>query len=481
MSDEQGNNGKGLPEELATPVGFAVGLLRKSLYDWQARALNALEHCHSKRVKITVCTPNGAGKSERIVACAALWFIAVHPRGTVVITTADSKQLDNQIWPALEAGREFFPSWTWRQREVDTPEGGRIRAFTTDEAGRAEGWHKTDDLDGPLLIIADEAKSIPEPIFQAIDRCTFNALIYTSSPGLMSGRFFDSHTKLKGWTRAQVGLADCPHIEKQKIDDLREQYGETHPFFRSTAHGEFMDQDGDASFVFPLRELQSARTSPPKAIRLGRKSAFCDFAAGGDECVIAVRDGNEITLLAHWREADTMRSCSRFVTELRRAGIHPSNVFGDAGGVGKPMIDAMSDLGFPINRVNNGAKSFDPIFGNRGAEMWFSTASANRMGRVKLPIEDDVTMDQLYNRKQVHKGGKLCLESKEDMAKRGVSSPDRADAICGAWACIPMMEQVQRTKHNPESWLEEMEQREVEWNSTQGAQMAGAGCTGAGW
>jgi len=82
----------------------------------------------------------------------------------VVITTKDSKQLDNQIWPAIEAHKAKFPDYRFIEREVHTPEGGFIIGFTTDDAGRAEGWHKVDDFTGPLLVIADESKSITEDI-----------------------------------------------------------------------------------------------------------------------------------------------------------------------------------------------------------------------------------------------------------------------------------------------------------------------------
>jgi hypothetical protein len=92
-----------------TPVGFAVQVLGLALYVWQAIVLSWFENT-LEMVKGSLCTPNGAGKSERIVATLALWWITVHPQGRVVITTKDSKQLDNQIWPAIERHKGNSPA-----------------------------------------------------------------------------------------------------------------------------------------------------------------------------------------------------------------------------------------------------------------------------------------------------------------------------------------------------------------------------------
>ena len=57
-------------------------------------------------------------------------------------------------------------------------------------------------------------------IFDALDRCGTNVFLYTSSPGVRAGRFYESHTKLKDFfVVVQAGLKDCPHIPRAKIED----------------------------------------------------------------------------------------------------------------------------------------------------------------------------------------------------------------------------------------------------------------------
>jgi hypothetical protein len=156
--------------------------------------------------------------------------------------------------------------WRFLDRYVETSTGGKIILFTTDEPGRAEGFHRETlengaaNREGPLLLIANEAKSVPEGIFSAFDRCTFDGLLYASSPGPMSGRFYESQVRPElGFRRLQIGLKDCPHIPPERIADIVATYGEDAPFTRSTLHGEFMEADGEARFDFAgleaLREM----------------------------------------------------------------------------------------------------------------------------------------------------------------------------------------------------------------------------------
>jgi phage terminase large subunit len=422
-----------LPPLETSPTYFASVTLGMELYEWQARVMEWFNPT-SQRTKGALCTPNGAGKSERVVASMALWWLALHRRGKVVITTKDSKQLDNQVQPAIEKHRGRFEKWKFIDREIKTPTGGLCVMFTTDEAGRAEGWHKEDDLDGPLLMIVDEAKSVQTDIFQAIDRCTFNALLYVSSPGVKNGRFYDTFTNPMGFKTLQVGLKDCPHIPKERIDDIIATYGSDHPFTLSTLHGEFMEEDGDTMFVIPPSVVREAYESPPVFVD-GRQYAFCDFAAGGDENVLAHRVGNRIMPLLAWKDTNTMASVGRLIVEFQKRGLKPSDIYGDEGGLGGPMIDRLAEAGWPINRVNNGASAHDnERYENRGAEMWHQAGLLMAQFGIILP-QDDKLRAQLTTRKiKMLSDGRLGVESKKDMHKRGLGSPDRADSVCGICA-----------------------------------------------
>ena len=80
----------------------------------------------------------------------------------------------------------------------------------------------------------------------------------------------------------------------------------------------------------------------------------------------------------------------------------------------------------------------DEHYGNLGAEMWdyikglleqnMSNYINDESAVLQLP-DDDVLISQLATRKwSITSKGKILLESKKDMKKRGLKSPDRADA-----------------------------------------------------
>jgi hypothetical protein len=332
---------------LATPAGFVWRVLlegNKELGRWQRQFLNKFRDPR-RLVKASLVTPNGSGKSSVIIAGLGLWVISMFPRGRFVIISFDSKQLDHQCWPAIEMHRGKFENekgWRFIEREVHTPEGGFIVGFTTDDPGRAEGWHKLDDIDGPCFIFLDESKSIDDRVFDAANRCTYNALGYVSSPGLNQGRFYDSQTTLRkskenplGFDCMQVGLTECPWIPKERISSTIAEYGIDHPFTRSTLFGEFMDADADTMFIVPRSAAKAAMEAKPLYVHGGR-AAFCDFAAGRNENVLAYKEGNRVELVC-WRDANVMSSVGRFLIEFKKRGLQPSETYGTRAGWGSRL------------------------------------------------------------------------------------------------------------------------------------------------
>jgi len=94
-------------------------------------------------------------------------------------------------------------------------------------------------------------------------------------------------------------------------------------------------------------------------------------------------------------------------------------------------------MGWYINRFHGGQSSTESDeYANLIGQVWHVGAREIELGRVNIGELDPTTFEQLTTRKsEWTDNGKLRCESKEKMAKAGIKSPDRADALLGCIAC----------------------------------------------
>jgi phage terminase large subunit len=277
---------------------------------------------------------------------AISWFLRKYPLGWVVVTSGSWNQLRNQLWPSLSILRDRNPGWSVRRGSeciVTTTEarerhvGGAV-GFSTNDANRAEGWHpKINRETDPVFIIVDEAKSVPDEIFGAFQRCTRVFQLWVSSPGKPSGKFYEAFHRNAGlyWTR-KVRSDECPHIDPKKREFDREELGADSPLYRSMHDAEFTSLD--ERVVISPESLTHAFLIQAERDATGEKVAFSDFAAGGDEDTVSYRHGNVVTLKAAWRSTDTVQSRRRHIEECKGLGISGGQVWGDADGMGNVII-----------------------------------------------------------------------------------------------------------------------------------------------
>lgn len=415
------------------PAEFAFFRLGLTLYPWQVETVEA---CATGRWTALV-TPNGSGKTACVNVTLLLWFLSEHPRGIAMVTSGSWRQLSTQLWPNLEMYRQAFPGWDWGRERISTPEGGFISAYSTNDPGKAEGHHEHLP-ERPVMLMVDEAKSVPETIFQALSRCTPTYYILTSSPGAPSGSFYRAFRQDAGlYYSVRVTAADCPHISPDKIQRAQTLYGpdyEAHPIYRSMIMGEF--SEGDDSLIIPHSLVYAALEHRPDR-REGDTYAGADWAAGGDETTLAIRSGNELSLVWTGRERDTTRAAEQVVGMLRRRGVPAAHAYGDAAGIGLGIIQAAGRMyGYSMREFNGGAAAPDAThYTNMNAQAWHYLRLCLERGEVRFPAGlDETTIEQLTNRYLLWDArGKLRCETKDEMKARGVHSPDRADALVMAW------------------------------------------------
>lgn len=418
--------------KLSAPA-FAFSALGIDLYDWQIEVLDAISRGEQQ---VALRAANGSGKTAAVVAPALLWWLWRYPKGRVVVTSGSWRQVEDQLFPAARNYKHLAPFKGWQfplSCRITTPAGGWAAGFSTDNPGRAEGYHRSQE--SPVLYIVDEAKSVHEGIFDAATRCSLDCLLITSSPGAPSGTFFNAFSRESSlWWTKTASFYDCPHLPAEREIKARSKYGEDHPVYRSMILGEFTE--GDDRLVLSPEKLTHAIENQPPAIS-GRMAGFCDVAAGRDENVFAVCNGNQAKIVECWRERDTVQAARRFIKHFGGNRLRGSQVWVDSDGLGIGFVNQMQEEGFRPQEFHGGMPALDrEHYANEVAEVWFEACREIEAGKIRFDGGiDPETFEQITSRRvEWDSKGRLRLESKDSLRARGLPSPDRADALLGAIA-----------------------------------------------
>lgn len=395
-------------------------------------------------IRISVSSGHGVGKSALAAMLMDWALLAPHTRG--VATANTEKQLRTKTWPTLA---------TWHESSICRPlyhlENSSYSARGYDATWRIDAvpWSERNteafaglhNLGRRVLVVFDEASSIPDAIWEVTEGALTDAdtqVIWVAfgNPTRNTGRFRETFGRDAAiWRHLRVDSRSVSFTNKDLIGDWATRYGEDSDFFRVRVRGEFPNQS-DLQFI-PSAFVEEARRREAFAHSTEPLVAGLDVARqGGDESVLALRRGRDARSIP-WlcvRERDSMVLASRIVeylNDLARRGLRITQLFVDAGGVGGPVADRLRQLGVPAIDVNfggkpDGARAWECR--DKGAEMWRDAKDWLRVGGA---IPDDPELaDQLVSRESSFTSdNRLYMESKDDMRRRGVSSPDRADGL----------------------------------------------------
>ena len=99
-------------------------------------------------------------------------------------------------------------------------------------------------------------------------------------------------------------------------------------------------------------------------------------------------------------------------------------------------MTALVELGLPVVAYNGGEAPYDKErFVNARAEDYWNLRELFENGEIDIDELDDVLAAQLGSLKwTLDSRGRIKIESKDDMRRRGMPSPDRADVCAMAFS-----------------------------------------------
>ena len=132
-----------------------------------------------------------------------------------------------------------------------------------------------------------------------------------------------------------------------------------------------------------------------------------------------------------------METAGRLIAFARKVKAELIKV--DADGIGAGVVDRLKEQGFPVVEVHFGGRAIEKDrFENKSVEMWWNLAEMLQKGEAWGPVFKDrnVVRDLTGRKYSYTSAGRIKLESKEAMRKRGVPSPDWGDAVALAYAAV---------------------------------------------
>lgn len=381
---------------------------------------------------------HGVGKGV-VIAILALWFPLTHHDSKAVLTANSQDQLRDNNWPEIRKWHKRLPEQLQRQVQIDeerlyikaAPEMAfvvrRTASKTNPEA--LQGIHAKH-----VLYLVDEASGIPDIVFEVAQgsMSTHGAMACLfSNPTRNSGYFFDTHNKLR--TRWRTWRVNCEDVTRARghIQEIIEGYGKESNRYRVRVLGEFPTADDDV--VIPLawleaakaRAVETANVVPIWGVDVGR--------FGNDSSALAKRKGNRLLEpVTEWHGLDTMQLCGRIYREWQRTDdeLKPWCILIDVIGLGAGVVDRLKEMELPAIGINvSETASNDEKFMRQRDELWWLGREWFEARDCYIGLDEaligelsTVTYDYASN-------GKIVVESKKDMKKRGVKSPNRADAF----------------------------------------------------
>jgi hypothetical protein len=250
-----------------------------------------------------------------------------------------------------------------------------------------------------------------------------------------------------------------PHIEAHQVSthlvddtwvkDVISEFGDDSPFVEARVFAKFPQGSTNKVIPFNWAEKAADNDNPVEgdSIRLG-----VDIASdGGDEFVIALADGYKVSIVhrsSGSANANAVDVAAVVLDHISKAQeIHDTRqkherirVKIDTIGVGWGVVSLLERWGkegrhkADIVAVNVAERAKDAEkFKNQRAEMWWNARQLiqERDGRIDLRLNvDRQVLAQLAGPTYTSdSSGRILIESKADMKKRGVHSPDRAEAI----------------------------------------------------
>ena len=454
---------KQLAEYHGRPLDFVKEVLGVNLWSKQEEALlSVFEHDET-----AFKSSNGVGKSF-IAAIIAITYLYLNENSIVITTAPTNRQvkeiLFREIISILEnAKQKNLVYGKVLTQEIKVSANWKILGFTASE-------YSVDKFQGfrgaKTLIIVDESSGISNKIFEQIDSMLTGqdtSLFMIGNPLDPLGRFAVSFKPTSNTNKISINTYETPNFtkfgitEKDMINNTWQQkimsdlpysglctpkwvakqiinYGIESQWYKCRVLGQFPSSSPDSLVRYEWIEKAIANTKEKDhtCIEIG-----VDVARyGNDYTVIYLRHGSRVRLIEKYQGKSTMETVGIVISVMKKYNVQLAKI--DDAGLGGGCTDRLLEQGINAIGVNVGTKASNTEeYANLRAELYDGLRQRFEKGDIDIEESDAQLIEELMNtKKKMTSRGQIAIEKKEDMKKRGLKSPDHADALMLCFAVI---------------------------------------------
>lgn len=438
----------GMLEHHPGPDTWQYEFLTKLGAEVQARGFDG--HTAVEPIRFATSSGHGIGKSV-MVAWLVDWLMSTRPHCQGTVTANTITQLKTKTWAAIQTWTSLCKTGHWFT--VNSERMYRIGhgpswfcAQQSSKEENSEAFAGQHAASSTSFYIFDEASAIPDPIHEVAEGGLTDGepmMFQFGNATRSTGKFYQAcfGSMRHRWNPVIIDSRTSRFTNKALIAEWAQDYGEDSDFFRVRVLG-MPPSASDLQFI-DNATVSAAQKRPVVVLPDEPLVAGLDLARGGsDECVFRFRRGMDARSIPPIRvpgqqARDSMKLVTLAAEVLSRdyQGQRIAKLFVDAtgGSIGGPVADRLRQLGHSqVVDVQFGGESPDPKIANMRAYMWSKLRDWLPRGAIdNTPaLETDLTGPGYHHDKQ----DRLLLESKEQMKKRGLDSPDDGDALALTFA-----------------------------------------------
>jgi hypothetical protein len=403
-----------------------------------------------------IASGHGIGKSA-LVAWVIMWGLSTCVDTKIVVTANTENQLKTKTWAELAKWHRLAINGHWFKYTATA-------LFSSDKkyekTWRADmiPWseHKTEAFAGlhnkgkRIVVIFDESSAIPDVIWEVTegaltDENTEIIWLVCGNPTRNTGRFHGCFNKFRHrWKHIQVDSRQVSLTNKEQILKWEEDYGDDSDFFRVRVKGQFPRASSNQFIPTDIADAARGRHLKEADYNFAAVIIGLDRAWSNDETKIWLRQGNFSQRLATVNKGEddvvVAGQLARFEDE------HEADAVFIDFGYGTGIFSIGKQMGRDWQMIQFGSASPDSQYLNQRMYMWAKMRDWLRDGG-SIPDDDDIYTDlispEAYEIAIGSNAGKMKLESKDDMDRRGIDSPDDGDALALTFA-LPVRNKSQK-------------------------------------